>query len=217
MAKQLDDRIWHISGHAFAAMSFGFPVFRLTVDEFPETIFADAKGKLWIDSGTIVTPPNLYHPYGSFQHTQFMERLTIIALAGPVTEMSYRGEQCGCEKVQQHLRDWERAWDVSATLCDDETQCIEQLEMHIQRTAVFVGHAEARKYITAVAHELDKNGGMSGEDAQRIWDEIEAAREARMSRPLPLRIRRMLEMLEDDNCDIDVWDDSFCADDATDQ
>lgn len=208
MAKQLDDRVWHISGHAYAAMSFGFPVFRLTVDEFPETIFTDAKGKLWIDSGTIVTPPNLHHPPGSFQHTQLVERLTIIALAGPVTEMSHRGERCECEKVQQHLRDWERAWDVSAALWGDEEHRMEQLELHIQRTAVFVGHAEARKYITAVAHELDKNGGMNDEDAQRIWDEIEAAREARMSRPLPARIRRMLKLLEDD-------DDSFFMDESS--
>ena len=195
MSQQLEAQAWHVAGHAYAAIGFQFPVFRLSLDEFPDSIFEEARGKQWIDERTIVEPREIRLPPGTSEHTRMMDNLTAVALCGPAAELQYRGEPCSIERVQQFPFDWQLATESHSYVWSDGDFGQHMLERQIERAAVYVSHANTVEMIEAFASYLLEHRSMSGEESQTLWDEVTARQEARANRPIN---RRLFDLYADD-------------------
>lgn len=182
MTKERNILARHVAGHLYAAMAFEFQVFRLTIEEFSEAIFSEARGKFWIDEWTILEPRETRSP-GSLEHTMCMDHLTAVSLCGPAAELNFRGEPCTAESIQQFAWDWQRASDALRHVWPDDEDRSRMLEQHAERVAIFVGHAPTVELIEAFASHLVEHGSMSAAESKAIWKRVHAEQEARQWGP----------------------------------
>ncbi len=182
MSIQLERRAWHVAGHAYAAMAFQFEPFWLTIEELPESIFAEAKGKTRIDEWVILERRET-RPQGTLEHTTCMEGLMTVALCGPAAELRFCGEPCTAQRMQQFPWDWRNACETLSHIWTDEDDHSRMLERHVERAATFVGHARTLELIEAFASHLVKHGSMSGDESQALWNRVRSAQGSRSNRP----------------------------------
>ena len=189
---------WHVAGHAFMAMGYGFYVEKLSLEGFSQTGTIDRHERAQrLDEWTMIRLPEKLHPPGSFLHAQFMERLCHIALAGPIRDLIHQGQSCSLDAVQQHADDWRQAWTAAGHLWSDEAERLQFLAREIQRGEAFLGMTFTNEFTSPVVRRLLDEGRMTAAEVREIWDEAEAAKERRLSRPY--RKRRCLP--DDDDCE----------------
>ena len=166
------------------AMGYGFEIERLSLTGFSdfESVDRHERGQR-LDEWTMLRLPEMLHPPNTFPHTQFMERLCHIALAGPIRELIHQGKLCSLEAVQQHEHDWKQAWTAAGHLWGDEGERIQFLAREIQRGEALLGLSFSDEFTSPVVQRLLDQGQMTGEEVGAVWDEAEAVRERRMSRP----------------------------------
>ena len=183
MSMQLESRAWHVAGHAYMAMSHRFDVAGLSLDGIPESDRNDQDNNSQrLDAWTMIRLPELLHPPGTIQHSQFMERLCHIALAGPIRELIHRRQPCSLDALRQHDHDWRQAWTAAGHLWSDETERIRYLKREIQRGEVFLGLTFSNEFTSPLVQRLLDQKQMTAEEVREVWDEMEAAKERRLSR-----------------------------------
>ena len=186
---------WHVAGHTYMAMGYGFDVLGLSLAGLSQPTATDRHdGAQRLDAWTMIRLPELLHPPGTIQHSQFMERLCHIALAGPIRELLYQRRSCSLDAVQQHEHDWKQAWASAGHLWSDNGERIQFLAREIQRGEAFLGMSFSNEFTSPVVRRLLDEGRMTAVEVREVWDQAEAAKERRLSRPY--RKRRYLP--EDD-------------------
>jgi hypothetical protein len=175
---------WHIAGHAFMAMGYGFDVEKLSLTGFSESKSVDQQEDVQrLDEWTMIRLPEMLHPPGTFPHTQFMERLCHIALAGPIRDLIHQGQSCSLDTVQQHEDDWRQAWTAAGHLWSGETERLQFLTREVQRGEAFLGQTFSNEFTLPLVERLLDQGQMTAEEVREVWDQAEAAKERRLSRP----------------------------------
>lgn len=101
--------VWHVAGHAWAAMTFGFAVRRLDLGGVTDGRVAPHPGAQRLDPWTLVDVPRPGGPPGSFAYAKYHERLACTAIAGPALELFHRGLPCTVERVRSFEVDWRQA------------------------------------------------------------------------------------------------------------
>lgn len=120
MDDELEPTAYHEAGHAFVAAYAGGRVLSVTIapdwDDGPER-FGDTQ-VAWSRS--------------QFTEKQLAEKLVLVALAGPVAEMVYRGDPLEGLRhpalVAEWSHDWRQAWDEGAAAVPDERRRTRWLE-----------------------------------------------------------------------------------------
>ena len=184
MNERSEIRARHVAGHAYGAIEAKLSVFRLTIDEFDEDVFVECRGKHWLDQWTVIERPEARLPAGTSRHTMYMDTLAIVALSGPAAELSYRGEPCTVESMQQFPRDWETASEIFSFIWPDDDFRAHQVERFMERAAVFVSHRNTVEKIEAIAEQLISQRTIYADEVQTTWDQVVAKQEARARRPI---------------------------------
>ncbi|MDX1948330.1 MAG: hypothetical protein SFU86_23270 [Pirellulaceae bacterium] len=112
----MEETAYHEAGHAFMAVRLGGRVRSLTIepdrDDGPQR-FGDAQIAWRRDRMT---------------EKEFYNKLVLVALAGPVAEMVYRGEPLHPGFVAEWASDWQAAWQAAETLLPNQHQRLIFLE-----------------------------------------------------------------------------------------
>lgn len=119
MDDDLETTAYHEAGHAFVAAHAGGQVLSVTIapdwDDGPER-FGDTQ-VAWSRS--------------RFGPKVLAEKLALVALAGPVAEMIYRGEPLHLALVAEWSHDWSQAWDEAASIVPDDLRRTRWLEQRV--------------------------------------------------------------------------------------
>jgi ATP-dependent Zn protease len=112
----MEETAYHECGHAFMAAYLGGSVRFLTIepdrDDGPDR-FGDAQ-IVWRRDGMTAK--------------EFHNKLVLVALAGPVAEMIYRGETLHPGFVAEWAHDWRQAWDAAGPILPNEQKRLAFLE-----------------------------------------------------------------------------------------
>ena len=172
-------------------MGYGFDVEELSLTGFSESKSVDRyEHAQRLDEWTMIRLPRMLHLPGTFSHTQFMERLCHIALAGPIRDLIHQGQSCSLDAVQQHADDWRQAWTAAGHLWSDEAERLQFLAREIQRGEAFLSQTFSNEFTSPTVQRLLDEGRMTAIEVREFWDQAEAAKERRLSRPY--RKRRCL-------------------------
>lgn len=165
-------------------MGYGFDVAGLSLSGLPQSeATSQHQSAQRLDPWTMIQLPEMLHSPGTFQHTQFMERLCHISLAGPIRELIHRRQPCSVDAVQQHEHDWRQAWAAAGYLWVDQQERMQFLAREIQRGEVFLGQTLLNEFMSPLVRRLLDQGQMTAEEVRAVWDETEAANQRRLSRP----------------------------------
>ena len=177
MTIELENRAWHVAGHAYAATMCEFPVHKLSLDGFSESDLADRGNAQRLDEWTMVRVPVCRGLPGGFGHTLAMECLMGIAVAGPAVELLHRNLPCDLPNVQQFTDDWAQAWKAAGFLRNDAASRINLLSrwIHSCFQVVFYGASE---FYSRVVPQLLERGTMTGDEVQAAWGHMKAVEEA---------------------------------------
>jgi hypothetical protein len=108
MDDDLELTAYHEAGHAFVAVYAGGRVQRVTIE--PD----------WDDGPQRYGDTQVAWSRRRFTPRELAEKLVLVALAGPVAEMIYRGEPLHPALVAEWRHDWGQAWDEAAEVVPDE-------------------------------------------------------------------------------------------------
>ena len=181
MTAEMDHRAWHIAGHAYAAMIFGFPVHKLAIDRFSDADIEQRGTAQCVDAWTMIRVPHWHGPMGGRDHARVMEGLMSIAVAGPCAELLHRDIPCEMSLVEQFPIDWQQAWKSAGFLWPEEPVRRSWLERWIQSSFAVIFHG-AQEFYTSVAEKLLEEGTMAGDDVQTAWNRLKAAQARSRSR-----------------------------------
>ena len=112
----LDDTAYHEAGHVFMAVYLGASIRSVTLepdrDDLPDR-FGDAQ---------------IEWPLERFTDRELQAKCVLVALAGPVAEMIYRGEPYHPGFVPEWAEDWRAAWKRATQLFPSERDRLTYLE-----------------------------------------------------------------------------------------
>ena len=156
----MEETAYHEAGHAFLATYLGGRVRSLTIepdrDDGPER-FGDATIEWRRDR---------------MSTREFHEKLVLVALAGPVAEMLYRGEPLHPGYVAEWVEDWRLAWRAAELLVADERRRLAFLEDVTRQVYQMFDQTEAWAAIAALADELLAHETLEREqvrDVLSVW------------------------------------------------
>lgn len=133
----------HEAGHAFMAIYLGGRVASVSLepeqDDDEIARFADVRVE-W--------------PHAEFSQRQIIENSLMVAIAGPVAEMIYRGEPLHPGFVPEWSADWKAAWQCAATLVNDETKRLKLLEAIVLKLKDLLEREHHWAAVSAVADRL---------------------------------------------------------------
>ena len=156
-SREVPDRTaYHEAGHALMAVCLGARVRSVAIqpddDDGPER-FGDTQ---------------IEWPLAGFTERQLQESLTLVALAGPVAEMIYRGEPFHPGIVPEWAADWADAWEAASALERNEARRVAYLEratLQLHRTLEQDDHWAA---LAAIVDELLAHELLEGEQVTEI-------------------------------------------------
>lgn len=138
----MEETAYHESGHAFAAAHFGGRVQSLSInpdrDDGPER-YGDV---------TVVWPK------ARMSARELQNKLVLVALAGPVAEMIYRGQPLHPGFVAEWADDWRHAWTAAETILPDERQRLALLEEASRQLHHLLSRDKSWAAIAALADNL---------------------------------------------------------------
>ncbi|MEQ8847335.1 hypothetical protein [Botrimarina sp.] len=91
---------------------------------------------------------------GEFSPKALAEKLVLVALAGPVAEMLYRGEPLHPALVGEWSADWRQAWDEAAAIVPDERRRTRWLEDRLRGLYGLLDEPLAWEAVAGVADHL---------------------------------------------------------------
>lgn len=147
---------YHEAGHALLAIRVGAAVHSVTItpdrDDGPER-HADI---------CIHWPPD------RFSTRELHEKLVLVALAGPVAEMIYRGEPYHPGFVAEWASDWQMAWEAAGHLDTNERQRLTRLEQSTVQLYRMLNREENWAALAAIADHLLAYETLEGETVEEI-------------------------------------------------
>lgn len=137
-----EDTAYHESGHAFLATYLGGRVRFITIEpDRDDDVERHGEVRIaWRRQGVT--------------EREHCEREVLVALAGPVAEMVYRGETPHPATVAEWSDDWDRAWKAAEPLIPDRRRRLAFLEEATRKVYEVVEQDEAWAAIAALADEL---------------------------------------------------------------
>jgi ATP-dependent Zn protease len=112
----MEETAYHECGHAYAAAYFGGRVRSLSINPDRDD------GPLRYGDVTVTWPRS------NISAREFQYKLVLVALAGPVAEMIYRGEPLHPGFVAEWADDWQHAWAAAEPILANEQQRLVLLE-----------------------------------------------------------------------------------------
>ena len=146
---------WHEAGHAFVAVYLGGEVQSLSID--PD----------WDDGPERHGDITVHWPRAQFSEEQLRKNAVLVALAGPVAEMIYRGDPFHPATVAEWSLDWKLAWQSADFVPDSQArmQFLEQRTIDLHRTLSQDNHWAG---IGAVVDHLLAHQTLEGETVHEI-------------------------------------------------
>lgn len=147
---------YHEAGHAFMAAYVGARVQSVTID--PD----------WDDGPARTGDIRVEWPRERFSEREFAEKSVLVALAGPVAEMIYRGEPFHPGLGAEWVVDWNLAWAAAARLIKADRERLSYLEQSTLRLYRLLGRDEHWAALAAIADHLLAHETLDGEDVEDI-------------------------------------------------
>lgn len=119
MDDELQRTAYHEAGHAFIAAHAGGRVLSVTIE--PD----------WDDGPKRFGDLQVAWSRRRFGPKMLAEKLVLVALAGPVTEMIYAGEPLHPALVAEWSADWQQAWEEAAPIMPVERRRTAWLEARV--------------------------------------------------------------------------------------
>jgi hypothetical protein len=167
-------RAWHIAGHAWLAVRCGFRVERLSLDGFTEAERDAAHASAQrLDEWTMLRIPESPLPPGTFEHTNFMQDLCHIALAGPISELLYLRQTSTVSSVEQYKHDWKQAWKAARWVFRDETARRWWLGRTIQQGHTYIGLEFASYFMSPLVEQLLEQRSLDTDEVHYHWDRLQ--------------------------------------------
>ncbi len=147
---------YHESGHAIMAIQMGAQVRSITIqpdwDDGPER-YADAQ---------------IAWPIDHFSERELHEKMVLVALAGPVAEMLYRGEPLHPGFVAEWAADWKLAWDAAKLLVASDQKRLTYLEQVASQLYRLFDREDQWAALAALADNLLAHETLEGEEVEAI-------------------------------------------------
>jgi len=140
--EHLEETAYHEAGHAFAATYFGGRVRSLSIN--PDRDDGPAR----FGDVTVIWPKSRMSP------RELQNKLVLVALAGPVAEMVYRGEPLHPGFVAEWADDWRNAWAAAESILPDERQRLALLEEAVRQLHRLLSRDDSWAAIAALADNL---------------------------------------------------------------
>ncbi len=147
---------YHEAGHALVAVYVGACVQSVTID--PDRDDRPAR------YGDI----EILWPDGEFTNRQVREKSALVALAGPVAEMLYRGEPYHPAVIPEWAVDWKTAWEVTAQLVPDERKRLAYLEQVTRSLYQLLNQDDHWAALAAIVDHLIAHETLDGEEIEDI-------------------------------------------------
>lgn len=142
MDEDLELTAYHEAGHAVVAAHSGGRVLCVTIA--PD----------WDDGPSRYGDTQVAWSRSTFTPKALAEKLALVALAGPVAEMIYRGEPLHPAMVAEWSQDWRQAWDEAARLVADERRRTMWLEQRVAGLHGLLSDDTAWEAVAGVADHL---------------------------------------------------------------
>jgi len=155
-----EESAYHEAGHAFAAVILGARVCSVTIT--PDQ-----------DDGPVRhADTQIEWDHAAFDTKTLHERMVLVALAGPVAEMIYRGDAYHPGFVAEWASDWRLAWSAAATLVPDEKARLAFLEQVTSEAYTRLTRNKNWAALAAIADELSAHEWLEGDivhDVVNAW------------------------------------------------
>ena len=142
---------YHEAGHAFVAAYAGGRVLRVTIEPDDD------------DGPRRYGDTQVAWPRARLADREWREKLVLVALAGPVAEMLYRGEPFHPALVAEWWADWRQAHEAATTIAPDErrrTRLLEERTVGLHGLLSDDGHWDA---VAGIADHLLAHGALDEE------------------------------------------------------
>ncbi|MFI4874156.1 MAG: hypothetical protein ACIALR_02400 [Blastopirellula sp. JB062] len=156
MDEEQETIAYHESGHALMAQLVGARVRRITIepedDDGPQR-FGDAQ---------------IEWRLSQFSPKRRQEKMALVALAGPVAEMIYRGEPFHPGHVAEWADDWRAAWEAATPLFRDQKKRLRYLEEATRQLHQLLEADNHWAALAAIADNLVAYETLEGEQVEEI-------------------------------------------------
>lgn len=142
MDDELEATAYHEAGHALVAAYAGADVRLVTIAPEPD------------DGPRRFGGVEVVWRRGDVSPRVLAEKLVLVALAGPVAEMLYRGEALHPALVGEWSDDWRQAWDEAARIVPDERRRTVWLEERVRGLYGMIDEPIAWEAVAGVADHL---------------------------------------------------------------
>lgn len=147
---------YHESGHALMAVHVGAEVYSVTVD--PD----------WDDGPTRSGDTRIFWDTTTFSQREYCEKRILVALAGPVAEMLYTGEEFHPGMVSEWSADWSDAWQAAEAICSDEQKRLVLLERTTADLYQLLNNQDFWSALAALADNLLAHETLESEEIHEI-------------------------------------------------
>ena len=154
-----EENAYHESGHAFMAVYVGALVRTVTID--PD----------WDDGPERHADIRVDWPLEEFSEQELCEKSIEVALAGPVAEMLYNGEQKHPATVGEWAADWNLAWQTAGRLFPDQRKRLAYLEQVTRDVRRKLNHGRNWAALAAIADLLLAHETLDGDDVEEVMQE----------------------------------------------
>jgi len=195
MSDERENRAWHIAGHAWAGMTFGFPVRFLDLDGISEAQVEAYKGSQRLDPWTLLS----VSPCDKNARSRTHEHLIYTAFAGPSLELLHRKIPCTVDRVRVFESDWQQAWRSGGYLYGNDQERLAWLTRFAENSTAIMIDPPTQAFVQALVPILLERGRLTAIDVAMIWTNTQEALEEeanRIERPSRKKPRRQ---------EIDPW------------
>lgn len=147
---------YHEAGHAFFAIYLGGRIRSVSLDP-------DQDGGPYRLGDTQVE----WH-LDRFNEQEIHEREIQVSLAGPVTEMVYKGERGSLDFTQEWAGDWHVAWTAATKLFNTDEKRMSYLEQTATRLFQMISRDDFWEPIAGLADHLLAHETLEGEEVEGI-------------------------------------------------
>ncbi len=152
----MEETAYHEAGHAFMASYLGGFVRSVTIEPDRD----DGPNRL----GDV----QIVWPSGRMSAKEFQNKLVLVALAGPVVEMIYRGEPLHPGFVAEWADDWRKAWDAAEPILADQQKRLAFLEETARELYGLLHRDQHWAAIAALADHILAHETLETEEIQEI-------------------------------------------------
>jgi ATP-dependent Zn protease len=147
---------YHEAGHAFMAVYVGARVRSVTIA--PD----------WDDGPDRHADIHIEWPLRTVAERELLEKMVMVALAGPVAEMIHSGEPYHPGFVAEWAADWKVAWEAAAPLMSTDRKRLAYLEQSIVTLYRLLNRDEHWAALAAIVDSLLAHETLEGEEVEDI-------------------------------------------------